>query len=140
MIKYKYRFIVYLILLFILMSFLFVVACIVFAQKTPQEAFYGFTDTSYIAPRMPYYPQPETFGVLIEELIECESGGNPNALGDEGKAKGVLQFHEPTFQRFCVDRYKYRDDIWDEEIQRECCAEMIEENFDNVYHWTCFGK
>lgn len=36
----------------------------------------------------------------IKKVIDGESGWNPNAVGDSGKAKGVAQFHKPTFDDF----------------------------------------
>ena len=128
--NYKYRYLILLILiaLFLLLG--------VKATSSKQEI--PLSDCFLEASRIPYYPQPQTYGALIEELVECESGGNPEALGDDGRAHGVLQFHRPTFERYCVDRYGYVNDIWNEEIQRECAKEMIEENFNNVANWTCY--
>lgn len=34
----------------------------------------------------------------LEKIIMCESGGNSHATGDNGKAKGVAQFHFDTFE------------------------------------------
>jgi len=128
--NYKYRYVILLILvaLFLLLG----------ARATSREQEIPLSDCFLEAPRIAYYPQPQTYGALIEELVECESGGNPLALGDDGRAHGVLQFHRPTFERYCVDRYGYVNDIWNEEIQRECAKEMIEENFNNVAHWSCY--
>ena len=37
---------------------------------------------------------------IIECLIKNESGWNINAVGDSGKANGILQFHRPTFEYY----------------------------------------
>jgi len=135
---YQYRYILYICFVLLL---LFLMASLVLAQKplrTQSDGSQSLSDCFIEGPRIPYIPQVETYGAVVDRLIECESGGNPEALGDDGRAHGVLQFHDPTFQRYCVERYGYRDDIWDEDIQRQCCLEMLNQNFDNVSHWTCF--
>ena len=40
----------------------------------------------------------------LEKLRDCESGNNPNAIGDNGLARGILQFHKKTFIEF-ADKY-----------------------------------
>ena len=40
----------------------------------------------------------------LEKLRDCESGNNPNAIGDNGLARGILQFHKKTFIKF-ADKY-----------------------------------
>lgn len=40
----------------------------------------------------------------VYHLIIAESAGNPLAVGDEGKALGLAQFHEGTFV-WLADRY-----------------------------------
>ena len=110
------------------------------ASKTPQNGSQGLSDC-FLEPTAPHYiPYVETYGVLIDKLVKCESSGNPKAIGDNGRAKSILQFHEPTFKRYCIDRYGLPNDIWDPEIQRECCDRMLVENFENVNHWSCFLK
>jgi len=34
---------------------------------------------------------------IISKVMECESGGNQSAVGDEGRSRGVMQFQKPTF-------------------------------------------
>lgn len=57
-------------------------------------------------------PQEETaeiakteLDIWLGKLVLCESGGNPNAVGDSGLARGILQFHKSTFVGFAE---KYR--------------------------------
>lgn len=81
---------------------------------------------------------------IIERLIECESGGNPEAIGDGGKAYGILQFHLGTFMHFGV---KYRAELFpnaeplevenfyaDEWAQVEIARKMLKEP-GGVEHW-----
>ena len=117
---------------------LLVVSILSSAPKTPQKPFVGLTECLYLTPRVSFYPKTATYGSLIDCLVFEESSGNPNAVGDEGRAKGILQFHSPTFQQYCVNRFNYRNDIWDEEIQRNCCAEMLEN--DLGYHWSTYKQ
>ena len=54
---------------------------------------------------------------LIVALIVVESGGDPNAVGDHGKARGILQIHKACWQdgtqELGVD-WPY-EDVWDPE-------------------------
>src|SRR3990167_9047489 len=51
------------------------------------------------------------------KVIICESGGNNEAIGDKGLARGVMQYHKPTFdadaKKFGVvaDYYNAKDQI-----------------------------
>lgn len=83
---------------------------------------------------IPVYSYYDKYKATIDCLIKFESSGNPEAIGDSGKAIGILQFHYPTFKRYCVDKYNYRDDIFDPEIQINCASEMINERL--IYHWS----
>ena len=73
---------------------------------------------------------------LIDCLIECESGGNTEAVGDNGRANGILQFHLPTFKLFCVNKYGFfESDYKDSLTQRQCCDFMITDGLQT--HWSC---
>jgi hypothetical protein len=37
---------------------------------------------------------------MLTQIVMCESSGNPEAIGDRGKARGICQFHEKTFYAF----------------------------------------
>jgi len=135
---YQYRYILYICFVLLL---LFLMGSLVLAQKPLRRANRGQITLSecFLEPIAPHYvPYVETYGALIDKLVECESGGNPEALGDQGRAHGILQFHQPTFQQFCVDRYGFTDNIWDEETQKNCCAEMLSNGLEG--HWTCSFK
>ena len=38
--------------------------------------------------------------VLLREIVNLESSWKETAVGDNGKAWGLVQFHEPTFNQF----------------------------------------
>ena len=48
---------------------------------------------------------------LILAIIMIESGGDPSAVGDNGKAYGVLQIHEA----YCIDAGQYAKKDWKHE-------------------------
>jgi len=79
--------------------------------------------------------------IVFEELIECmigdESGSTTDAYNPkdtDGKPKyGILQYGKDTFKEFCIERYFFRDDIWDSVIQRKCANIMIIDGY--CYRW-----
>ena len=80
-----------------------------------------------------YYSKYQDNWLLINCLIWYESRGNPKAVGEAGEI-GILQFMPTTFQQFCVEKYGYKDDIYNSNIQKDCAAEMIEKG--GITHWT----
>jgi soluble lytic murein transglycosylase-like protein len=70
---------------------------------------------------------------LLDSIITCESSWNDEAEGDcetdKCKAYGLLQFHKPTFDRFCEGNYK------DGFAQLECGVKMFSEGLSG--HWSC---
>ena len=71
----------------------------------------------------------------IECLIRFESGGNINAIGDNGKAIGILQFHQATFDLFS-ERYGLELDIYSPKDQILLASKMLQEDSNNIYHWS----
>lgn len=53
----------------------------------------------------------------LSKVIFCESSYNPNAIGDQGLARGLAQFHKGTFDYFSklmgekLDYYSYNDQV-----------------------------
>ena len=66
------------------------------------------------------------------KVIECESGYNPDAIGDGGYAVGILQFHKSTFKQYCKGSYYSTKD------QLTCAAKMWKAG--QQRHWTCYVK
>jgi len=85
----------------------------------------------------PYLIRGEVHADLIDCLIYHESKGYKWAKGKAGEC-GILQFMPSTFQHYCVEIYGYKDNIWDEEIQRDCAAELIEDGY--LRYWTTRHK
>lgn len=90
---------------------------------------------------------------IINKLIECESGGNPNAVHyNDGAAglhsRGILQFQRPTFARYWrnlinndIDDVDV-DNLWTDASNQILLAEaMITDNPKNLNHWkVCSTK
>lgn len=84
----------------------------------------------------------EIHDVSVEELLtvaKCESGYNPKAVGDGGRAVNIYQYHRPTFDRFSklmgeqLDYYSYYD-------QAKLTAWIWKYYPQYKSHWTCFSK
>lgn len=83
----------------------------------------------------PIYLKPIVYATLLNCISFYESSHNPYAVGQLDE-KGQYQFRPATFQFYCVDKYGYKDDIWDAEIQQHCADDMIKENWYNIYQWS----
>ncbi len=95
------------------------------AQKLAVEAMSVPELIEYLAPEN----APE-----IKKVAWCESSYNPQAVGDGGRAKNIMQFHKPTFDQFskemgeplnydsAYDQIKLADYMWEKDLKS---------------HWTC---
>lgn len=59
-------------------------------------------------------------------------------FGDSGKAKGVMQFHEETFNRFKKESGLSDLDYYNNDDQIMLAAWAFSKGYQ--YHWTCFTK
>lgn len=102
----------------------------------------GLTEDNILLARSPIlYEENNKIDLIIKDLIECESNGNPKAIGDNGQSFSILQFQKLTFDNFCIKKYKLADNInqiWDVEIQKECARKMLQDKLG--FHWTCYKK
>ena len=127
------------ILILIFICFL-LVGRAMFATKTPyngNESDLTLNNCFISAYNIPYYPEPKVYGSLIDCLIKYESGGNEQAMGDEGESHGILQFQVPTFKRYCIDMYGLAeevDQIYNESIQKECAEKIIKDG--GINNWS----
>lgn len=66
----------------------------------------------------------------LNQLIHCESGGNPNALNpldrDGTPSHGILQFKDTTFAMY-ADRYGIVADLYDAEAQKQMVRFMMDD-------------
>jgi len=103
----------------------------------PYEIDLSITRGSILAQAPAYLIKGEVHADLIDCLIYHESKGYKWAKGKAGEC-GILQFMPETFKHFCVEIYGYKNDIWNEEIQRDCAAELIEDGY--LRYWTTKNK
>ena len=113
---------------------------------------YMISDGLFLKPTYPPFTiRAIVLGVIttveIKDLALCESTTNPEAenlkdihYNDDGTISvgsfGVLQFSKPTFQEFCVEKYRLTDDLFCPEIQIICAEKMISEGYGD--RWACY--
>ena len=106
---------------------------------SPTQDFSITQGTAFMSISPMPFEKPIVLSSLMKCLIREESGGNPNAWNKadpNGGSFGILQYQIKTFQDYCVERYGLKDDIWDKDTQLRCCQMMLEEDKDNVFHWS----
>ena len=68
---------------------------------------------------------------VMHKVIKCESSYNPNALGDGGKSRGLVQIHS--------DYHDVSDeDAYNPQYAIEFLARMLSQGKGNL--WTCYRK
>lgn len=82
------------------------------------------------------------FADLIDCLIEKESEGRNICIIDtNGKPScGILQFQRRTFNEYCVNKFNLENNIRSDNIQKTCADLMLQENFNNLFHWSTAKK
>lgn len=66
--------------------------------------------------------------LLLSALIAVESHGNPKAIGDRGKAVGILQIHAGVVDdvnRVYHTHYRWPEDCFDPAKSRAICRQYI---------------
>lgn len=89
------------------------------------------------------YRKPLKYAALLDCLIYyesqiCQTQKKERCIGDHGTSFGILQFKRATFKQFCINKYGLAQNlsqIFDAEIQKKCANYMLEENWNNIYHW-----
>lgn len=74
--------------------------------------------------------------IIIGKLIECESGGNPWAIGKAGEI-GLLQYMPATWKAFNEKRGTELN-IYKPDDQIKMTKWALENNLH--FHWTCWYK
>jgi len=74
------------------------------------------------------------FGEIISCLAKYESGYNQNAIGDSGRAIGLMQFWQGTWDKYC------EGNIFDPLLQVKCVDKMLQDDQKNIRHWTVAYK
>lgn len=97
------------------------------------------TGSSVKASVIPSWFKPPVYGSLIDCISWYESSHNPEAVGDRGKAYGILQFWESTFD-FFSEKYGLSLEYTDPEAQRILAEYMLQSDFNNILHWSVWDK
>jgi len=87
------------------------------------------------------YTYATQYSVSYEEIyktIECESNFNFLAVGDFGKARGIAQFWESTFDAYNEKYFNGELEYDLPEDQIRLMAKMFSEG--EEYHWTCWKR
>jgi len=73
---------------------------------------------------------------LVIDILQCESGGRYNAVGDDGISVGIAQFQETTFNEMKalakMPRLRWKNPI----DQMRLMVWMLDHGFG--YRWTCY--
>lgn len=75
---------------------------------------------------------------LFIGVIECESGGNPDAVGDHGLARGLAQWHRDTFYELAAQA-KMKGLKWENTIHQ---LKLMNWALSHGYgsRWTCYRR
>ena len=76
---------------------------------------------------------------MIDQIVDCESGGNHSAVGDGGKARGITQYHKATFYYHAKLSGFSNADWMNEEHQLKLLRWCLEKG-NCGKEWTCYRK
>ena len=76
---------------------------------------------------------------IIDCLIRKESSWRVDVSGDSGRAYGLLQFHQPTFDMF-AKKYNLNLDIKRPIDQIVLAKLMLNDNINYIRHWSVWPK
>ncbi len=65
------------------------------------------------------------YQVLFVAMVDVESKNNPKAIGDGGRARGILQMHAVCVDDINQQCYGYRKYTWDDAFHPEKSEEMF---------------
>ena len=136
--KYRYRFIIYLILLIITL----LVAYLIFYPKTAEMGFYShimMSECMIQQVNIPYYVEVYTLGTLTEErtekmdkIMNAESNDNSIAKNPTSSAYGRCQFLKST-RDYVEKKWDIKINWNDPEQQGYACERLLREEGDS--HW-----
>jgi len=102
--KYKYRFLIYLILLITALLLSFCVGILISHLKIAPEPSQTLSGCFYYQPRIPYYSEFRVLGTAVGEtlykIIKCESGFDPTVCNQKygcSSGAGLCQFIKSTW-------------------------------------------
>ena len=109
-------------------------------QENASEANLVPLRTNIVISQNSYKSNNPEIPIKHKELIDClafyESGNNPEAVGDSGKAYGVLQFWQSTFDFYSAKYNMQWLDYKNPNDQHILADKMLKEDIENTRHWS----
>ena len=140
---YKYRFIIYIVLLILTLLVVWVASGLIMAERGSQDVRGGTLPViqgNTLIAGYRYYPSVYTVGAIMAKVVQCESGWNHYDKNGEvirGKAGeyGIAQFMKSTWDWFNELRGTNLNIL-----NREHQLELMEWAFSEglASHWTCY--
>ena len=124
-----------LLLCWILIVLAVILACRYIALSFEEKPLYGANNSiseCFVSSSQPYYYVSTTYGALIEDIIECESGGDPCAKNPKSSAYGLCQFLDSTWE-YVQNKWNMELDRDDPDDQRYACERLLRE--EGTSHW-----
>jgi len=114
------------------------------SDKTPPQSLDYRLDGSYYliegnsikSLTNPAFPKSQVLGMLLEEIIKRESGGDPNAKNPKSTAYGYCQFIDQTWQ-YVQKKWGIKLDRYNPDDQLYACGRLLEE--EGIIHWKSSG-
>jgi soluble lytic murein transglycosylase-like protein len=103
---------------------------VIVAEATPEPVI-ECVGVECIKERVDYYA--ELYGVskeVMHHIVKCESSYNPNALGDYGHSRGLVQIHSPSHPHLSYEQ------AYDIEFSLDFLAKNLSEGKGRM--WTCY--
>ena len=85
-----------------------------------------------------YAKQYEVEPAILVEVSRCESNFKHDVYGDRGKAYGIMQFWENTFNQFKKEANLEHLEYKNLKDQAQLAAWAFSKGYQN--HWTCYRK
>ena len=93
-----------------------------------------FLEGRYLSP---LWTITRTYGILLDEIIRTESGGDPTAQNPYSTAYGLCQFIDGTWQ-YVQDKWNVALDRYDPKDQLYACERLLEE--EGIKHWPAIEE
>lgn len=127
-----------------LVLFVGVILLFLFLPKSVVKEEYNLSDlmlieeNSLMAVSPIFYPGTRVYGILMNEIIECESGWEHEGIWGKAGEYGIAQFKERTFY-WMAELANFQNANWfNKEHQLYLLEWALENNLGK--HWTCYKK
>ena len=79
---------------------------------------------------------PSLTDEMINWVVQCESGGDNNAVGSQGEI-GILQFKPKTW-KFLSEKFNFEGDIHNPDDQKQFFLMAVLKGYG--HYWTCWRR